>query len=339
MKNKEFSILILTLAVLVVLLLVVANPFKQPGTVSAKGSPLFPALLAKEPARIVVDGRNDLTLWKEGPEWLVNGDAEGEAFPADTAGVLKALRAVQAATNKEVVSANPEKQSIFQVDTTGTTVTILAADSTVLADFVIGKSGSDYATNYLRPKSDNSVYLVGERIKSQFDRPSRGLRDMFILRVPKEEITRIEITRGDTVTSVEAKADGAWEMLAPKQGVLKKDYASRLVNTISNFRGDELVAGEGEDRGFETPFLRVNVVLKNGTDRTITVGDTTKVEGRRYARLDGRKWVYEIGAYRIDTLTRPADEILEPPPAPPDSAAAMADSVPPTASPVGIPKG
>jgi len=334
MKNKEFSVLIATLVVLVVLLLVVANPFKQPGESTAKGMPLFPGLKSKEPARIVVDGRNDLTVWKEGEEWVIGGDVEGTVFPADTAGVNKALNAARTATTKEMVSSNPEKQSIFQVDSTGAMIKIMAADSSVLADFVIGKSGSDYATNYVRPQGSDAVYVVGDRIKNQFDRPSRGMRDMFIFRVPKEEITRIEITRADSVMSLQAKDDGSWEMLTPKQGMLKKDFASRLVNTLSNFRADEVTVGEHENKGFEHPFLTVNVVLKNGTDHTVTVGDTAAVEGRRYVRLEGRKWLYEIGSYRVETLTKPAAEILEPPPAMPDSLKAKADTA---AVPIPLP--
>lgn len=321
MKNNQFAVLLGTLVVLLVVLLVVANPFAKPG--EAKPKPLFPALHAKEPVRIEVSGLNKVKLWKQDGEWLVEGTKEGEVFPADTASVQRAIRAAKAATMADMVSQNPEKQGVFQVDTTGTVVKIFAADSSVLAHFVIGKSGTDYATNYVRPADGDRVYLVGERIKTQFDRSPLGLREMFMVRVPKEEIVRCEIVRGDTIVSAQAKDDQTWELLSPVQGTLKKDYATRLLNTLSNFRGDELVLGEHTGRGFENPFLKVSVVLKNGTDRTILVGDTTSVPGRRYARVEGSKWLYEIGAYRIETLTKPVSEIIEPPPA-----EAVADTVP-----------
>ncbi|MBN1423111.1 DUF4340 domain-containing protein [Candidatus Fermentibacteria bacterium] len=321
MKSKEFTVLIATLAVLVILLLLFANPFKQPGAHTTKGAPLFPALLAKEPARIEVDGANDVAVWKHDDEWLVAGDTEEEVFPADTAGVYRAIRAAQAALTKDLVSDNPEKQALFEVDSSGAMVRILASDSTVLADFVIGKSGSDYATNYVRPQGRNGVYLVGDRIKSQFDRAGRGLRDMFLFKMPKEDIARIDLTHADTLISLQAGENGNWEMVAPRQGMVKKDLAVRIVNTLANFRADDVVGRESNDKGFESPFIRVGVVVRDGTDHTILVGDTTAVEGRRFARVEGRAWVYEIGAYRIETLTKPVDEMLEPPPDPSDSLA------------------
>ncbi len=319
MKNREFAGLLITLSVLVVLLLIVANPFKSP--VKQKVDPLFPKLRTKEPALILVNGRNKLRMWREGAEWLVTGDKDSLAYPADTSGVFSAIRALRSATKKELVSSNPEKRGLFQVDTTGTAVKVMAADSSVLADFVIGKSGRDYATNYVRPSGGDAVYLVGDRMKSQFDRSYRVVRDVFVFRTPKEDITKIRISRGDTVISLQLKDDGSWEMLSPKQGTLKKDYATRLVNVISNFRGDEVRAAGADETRFERPFLTVNVVLRNGSDHTITIGDTVRVEGRRVARLEGRRWVHEIGTYRLETLTKAVDEMLEPPPAPVDSAA------------------
>ena len=335
MKNKDFTVLISALIVLVIILFLFANPFRAPQGTEAESNMLFPDLAAKEPAEIIVDGTNDLHLWKKNDEWLVKGEREGEWLPADTAGVNRALRAIHAATDRELVSQNPEKQSIFEVDSQGAYVKILDADSTTMAEIWIGKSGTTYSTNYVRPEGSNNVYLVGQRIKNQFDRAWRGLRNMYIVRVPREEVNRIEVTRNDSLLSYELQDDNTWLLTSPKEGKVTDHYSSRILNTISNFRAAEIVTADTVDTAFSPPFLKVVVINKDGSDKTILIGNESAIEGRRYAKLDGAEWVYEIGKPRIETLMKPLDEILEPPPEPvpvdsthADTAAAKATPIP-----------
>lgn len=336
MKNKDFTVLISVLVVLVIILFLFANPFREPRGAKSVSTMLFPDLVKKEPAEIIVNGTNDLHLWNKTGEWLVKGEREGEWFPADTAGVNRALRAIHAATDRELVSQNPEKQSIFEVDSTGTYIEILDADSSAYVQLWIGKSATTYSTNYVRPEGSDNVYVVGQRIKNQFDRAWRGLRDMYIVRVPREEVNRIEVTRHDSLLSYELQDDDSWLLTSPKEGKVTAHYSSRILNTVSNFRGAEIVAADTVDTGFDTPFLKIVVIKKDGSDRAILIGNESETEGRRYAKLDGRGWVYEIGKPRIETLMKPLDEILEPPPEPALIDSALVDTAAVKAIPIPL---
>jgi hypothetical protein len=336
MKNKDFTVLILVLVVLVIILFLFANPFKVPQGSKSESAMLFPDLVKKDPAEIIVNGTNDLHLWKKNDEWLVKGEREGEWLPADTAGVNRALRAIHAATDRELVSQNPEKQAIFEVDSTGTYIEILDADSSALVQLRIGKSATTYSTNYVRPEGSNNVYVVGQRIKNQFDRAWRGLRDMYIVQVPREEVRRIEVTRHDSLFSYELQDDTTWLLTSPKEGKVTTPYSSRLLNTVSNFRGAEIVTADTLDTGFDTPFLKIVMIQTDGSDRAVLIGNESETEGRRYAKLDGEQWVYEIGKPRLETLMKPLDEILEPPPEPTLVDSARVDTLAAGATPIPL---
>lgn len=332
MKNKDFVRLVIVLGALLVILLLFANPFKGSVSSTDTGDVLFPKLVAGEPSRIMVDGKNDLAFWQENGEWLIAGDTEGEIFPADTAGVNRALRATLLATDAEIISRNPEKSGIFEVDSTGIRVKILAADSTMLASFFIGKTGSDFSTNYVRLEGENEVYVVKGDIKRQFDRAWRGFRQMYILKVDKDEIATIELKREDGSLRIQAQDDDSWALIAPEEGTIKESFANRLLNTIANFRADDFAHADTMDTGLDEPFMEIKVILKDGTEQRVLMGaliapkPEEEPSGKRYAAIEGSRWLYQVGKFRIETLSKPIDEMLEPPPALPDTTAAEVDT-------------
>jgi len=336
MTNKSFTRLVIVLLILIGILLIVANPFKGPTRSSAEGGYLFPGLHTGEPAVITVDGSNDLSLWIKDGEWLVRGAGEPLEYPADTAGVNRALRVALAARDREKISTNPAKRSIFEVDSTGTFVRILDPDSTELAAFYIGKAGADYAMNYVRLDGEDAVYMVGERIKSQFDRPWNGLRKMTVLKVDKDEIARIDIVRESDTVTYQRQDDDSWAILAPEEGKAEQTYMTRLVNTIGYLRGDDFVSPEVDEGelGFKDPFIEISIIMKDGTEHTVVIGNEVPPEdpdermpGRWYTKKVGSSWAYELGKYRVETLLKPVDEIIEREPEIPDSLAAEIDSI------------
>ena len=221
------------------------------------------------------------------------------------------------------------KERIFEVDSTGTKVEILDADSMSIAGFMVGKSSTDYSTNYLRPLDTDDVYVVGQRLKSQFDRARRAMRQMYVLKVERDEIARIDLIREDDSLSLEKQTDGSWALTSPEEGKVQEQYSNLLLSTVSNFRGAEIASPDVE-AGFETPYMKVVVVLEDGTDRTILIGAISENEDRRYTKLEESKWIYEMSGTRIDNMNKPLDEILEPEPepAPADSSETAEPAVP-----------
>ena len=91
---------------------------------------------------------------------------------------------------KEIVSSNPEKRSIFQVDSTGTLVKIFQ-NGQERAAFMIGKQGQSYSETYVHNEQSNDVAVVDGSLAVWFNKAVKDWRDKTILNIPKETITTI----------------------------------------------------------------------------------------------------------------------------------------------------
>lgn len=94
--------------------------------------------------------------------------------PADPQRVTGALGVFGGLDRGVLVSDNPEKQSLFQVDKTGLSVRAFAADGKPVFEVIIGKNGPDFASNYIRKTNENTVYLVHRPIVGVFSSRATG---------------------------------------------------------------------------------------------------------------------------------------------------------------------
>jgi Domain of unknown function (DUF4340) len=99
---------------------------------------------------------------------------EGRPLPpeewrrADGTRVASALGSFGGLSEGVVVSENPEKRSLYQVDATGLAVRLIDADGKTVADLVIGKSGPDFGSSYVRRADENAVRLIDRLLVGVF---------------------------------------------------------------------------------------------------------------------------------------------------------------------------
>src|SRR3990172_7336791 len=110
-------------------------------------------------------------LEKDGDRWVVlevdtlKSDKSAESAVilrhlADTSSINRALVAVDSLKG-EIVSKNPEKQSLFEVTSeSGVVVKTYGSNDSLLAHFYIGKTGQDFSTSYIRKEGSNEVILA-----------------------------------------------------------------------------------------------------------------------------------------------------------------------------------
>jgi hypothetical protein len=138
--------------------------------------------------------------------------------------------------HESIVSNKPEKQSLFQVDSTGTVVRIFEKGAEK-ASFVIGKAGSGYSETYARLTNSDDVALVSGTMSSVFNRPVKEWRDRTILTVPKESIKEVTFLYGDT-TFVLAFKDST--RMVGKDST--QDWVvNSLLSSLSNLQADDFV--------------------------------------------------------------------------------------------------
>lgn len=123
---------------------------------------LFPDFDATTVTRLEVEQwSSNVTLEREGETWSVEG------MPADGERVTRVLDILDNLQQGLLVSRNPANQIRYQVNEAGQHIRCFGQQGKKVVDVVIGKSGPDFVSNYVRREGTDEVYLS--------DRPLMGV--------------------------------------------------------------------------------------------------------------------------------------------------------------------
>ena len=136
---------------------------------------VFPGLKAGDVTQLrATTTAGEVLLTREGGGWKLGAAKE----PADATAVDALLAGIVDARASAVVSANVAKQSAYETDAgQGVAVRLEGAGGKVLAGFVVGKRGPDFASCYLRRDGSSEVLLVSRDLRSDFARPADSWRE------------------------------------------------------------------------------------------------------------------------------------------------------------------
>lgn len=227
---------LLLLGVLVVLGLAAFLLMQRPGeqSVSESTSPVLFEIDSVAVDRIEVRTPSTaVVLEKQGAEWML---IEPLRYRADQTAVTSFVHQIRNIRSKAVVSTNPEKQSVFQVDSSGTTVKVFERGAE-RASMIVGKMGPSYLDVYLRIPPSNEVLLVDAALSSLTNKQVRDWRDRTILALPKEGIKEIKFQYGDTTFTLTLR-DSVWLVGGQKT---EEWVVNSLIGALASFQADEFV--------------------------------------------------------------------------------------------------
>ena len=224
------------LGLLVLLILVAYVTMQRPGEQSSSGeageylvdvdSLTVDKIEISSPSTRVV-------LERRGVEWFVE---EPVSYRADQSNVASMIHDSKNLQVKSVVSTKPEKQSVFQVDSTGTLVKMYGRGEEQAA-FIIGKQGTSYMDVYARRANSDDVALISGASNYAFNRPVKEWRDRSILKVPQENIQEVRFQYGDT-TFVLAFRDSVWMI---GRDSTQDWVVNSLLSSLSDFQADDFI--------------------------------------------------------------------------------------------------
>lgn len=182
---------------------------------------------------VLTSASGAVTLEKDGTRWMLTAPVR---LPADEASVAAAIGKGASLTLKGIVSSNPQKQSVFQVDSTATLVRVFEK-GTEKAAFRIGKLGSTYTETYVRREGSNDVYIADGMLTYVFSKPVRDWRDKTIFKTAQENIKSVRFQYGDTTFTL-AFQDSVWRI----DEQTAQDYTVRgLLGSLANLQADEFI--------------------------------------------------------------------------------------------------
>jgi hypothetical protein len=222
--------------ILVVLIAATFLVLQRPGELSVSGSQggLLASYDSSQVDRIEVHSASGTTvLHRENGAWMMTSPLRAKA---DDAGVRELLSKGKSITLKAMVSGNPQKQGVFQVDSSGTLVRLFAGDAERAA-FRIGKMGPTYTETYVRREDANEVYLAEGMLLYVFAKQPRDWRDKTILKVPQESIRNVRFQYGDSTFALTFR-DSMWTV----DGVPASEPAVKsLLGGLASLTADDFV--------------------------------------------------------------------------------------------------
>ena len=232
MKPTTIALLALLLVALVVAIILM----RQPGEVSTSGSTgmTIAEFDSASIDRIEVRGRSESAVLEKQPDgWMLVSPMR---YRADGEAVTQALSKARRTNVMSVVSTNPAKQSLFQVDTTGTLVSF-SAQGEIRTAFRVGKTSPSYTETYVRRENSTDVLLADGVLISFYSKTPGDWRDRTIFSTPEETVTSVQLRFGDTTFTL-SRSDSAWTLDGqPAQPAMVRSFLSSL----AHFQADSFV--------------------------------------------------------------------------------------------------
>lgn len=305
---------------------------RRPPAGAVQDGPLFAGFERERVQKIEVEGKSPeegIVLEKGAQGWVVPAENN---YPAEPDGVREILDFVSSARADRKVSENPDKRSIYEVDGGGLSVRISGSEDATLAHFVVGKSGPDFMSTYVRPEGSDAVYLVDESLRRILVRPGpKQWRDKAIFRLSGADITRLKWTREGKSVALEVDPGGNWTLKEPLTAPALRAEVEALRNALATLQSDDFAGGvSAKQAGLESPWARLEFALRDGTTHTLEVGAEND-RSQRHVRRSGRDTIFLVNNFRIHTVLKSVDDLKAPPPQP--EPAALPAQPEPTAPP------
>ena len=292
--KKNTYLLIGILAVLILVAFILMN---RPGEsdVSADKSQLLFSIDSASVDKIMLQSpASKVTLERKGAEWFLSDPVQ---YRADQSSVTLLIHQSKDLDAKEVVSSNPAKRSIFQVDSTGTLVKLFQ-NGQEHASFVVGKMGQSYAETYVRKEQSDDVMVVKGALSWSFNKSVKDWRDKTVMTQPKEAITTITYQYPGETFALSLK-DSVWMIGGEKA---KMSDVSSLLGVLSNIQADDFIDSS------ITPAPKISA--------TITVGDIqirfSEIKGKDeyFVQTSSSPQWFELQAWRVKQMLKHKKDLI-----------------------------
>ena len=310
MKTKQLLVLVGVLIVLGLLVLIFENPFgktEQQKKVET-AELMFPFFNKETVAKIEIlaaFGLTTTTLVKQNDQWLVESM---DNYPADQTAVRELLDKVAGMKTIQRVSSNPEKQAVFQVDSSGTEAKLMDASGNLLAHLFAGKTTPEVFNSYVRAADSDDVYIVPGHLKSTFDKGYRSWRDRSIFAFLKEDVTHLAIRSEEEDIELQVDAAGEWQMLKPLVSAADRTEVEEITDLMSSLETDDFAEPKDlSEYGLDAPLTSITATLKDGVVQTLLIG--AEETGAHYVKREDKAQIFELNKTRVDKLIKKSADL------------------------------
>ncbi len=295
--NKSTTLLVVVLIILAVIAYFLLSSSSE-REVSYKPTVSLIKIDSASVAKIEIkQPTNFVVLENIGGKWEVTSPLNASADPIAVAQLLNGFSKFKVGS---LISSNPEKQHLFQVDTTGTRITFTDRTGKT-STIIIGKMGPSFSEVYFRLPDSKDVYL-GEGIDTwTVNKNVRDWRDRSIVRTTAESISQLDITIG--TKSFTFTHDSANWKLGDK--VMETTEMNPILNTLSNLRADDFV-----DTVLEIKSKPINLSIKGFENVSLSLYPLLPDSSKYFIRTSKSPQLYVISKWTAQQLFKPIEKSL-----------------------------
>jgi hypothetical protein len=304
-KLKNNLILLIILIIFASVILLVERPFEnQAKKTREEAALLFPGLKVEQVNKIVVKkGNTTTTLENRDNLWRLLDKKE---YPADPTIVTGVIKKIQGFKKINLASRKKDKHFLFEVkEGMGVEVTLWGPEKKELARFLIGKTGPDFLSTYIRKADSDDVYLYDDYLKGDFDRQANNWRDKTILAFNPSDVVTLTISKLKEKETIALTKDtqGNWQFEEPISGLAENSAIEKILTILENLKAVDFADEEKELKGsgIDDPTYQITVRLKDNRKKTLLVGNT-KGRGQCYAKNDEKKYLFLLDHNTVENL-------------------------------------
>ncbi len=135
-----------------------------------------------------------------------------------------------------------------------------------------------------------------------------------ILALTEGDITKVALKKKGADETVLEKANGKWQITAPKPYPADQDPANQLVTAAANVSSDRVVEDKASNLsayGLNAPSLEVDITGKGGKVSKLKFGDDTPTNSGSYAMLEGDPRVFTVASYVKTGLDKSVNDLRD----------------------------
>jgi len=308
---RRLGLFALVFIVLAALYWLLEAPGSKPG--ARQDAPLLAAFTPGDIARIAItcprNGAVELTRTETG--WQVTVPGTESSYAADAASVQKLLDQIATLTAGTKVSRNPGRHALYEVSAdTGLRVQAFDGNGTSAAAVLIGKSGPNIFSTYVRAADNDNVYLVDGILQGAASKTLNEWRDKSLFSFDPQNVQTYNVT-GDCTLAL-SKNEDDW-FAGPDNTPVDTDAVAKLMQSFAAISAADFADGALEDFGFARPSRIITVELEDETRVSLLSGSDANAF-QQHAKRSGADTVYIIEKYQLDGLCPTIEELTTPEP-------------------------
>lgn len=284
--------------IFVILLLIVLAPYalQRFNVGQKKGDNLQLSQIKKDQINkvLIKSGSEKVELKKDASVWMAGKYKASESLINDF------FMSLENSTESGLVSKNKENQTGYGIsDTNGLSLTLYSGNQERV--YILGNSGPETGSFYMRRAKDNNVYLVTGGLKDKIFASVDGWRDKTVTAFDQKQISKIEVTGNKNYSLIREK--DKWKLKGETVNKdLKDEELSTILSNLSNLLADSFLTDE-EIKEYKEAEEKTTISI--GSDKQV-LGELTvwqkEENGDYFVTVKGREDFFKVSSYKLEDL-------------------------------------